>query len=54
MEEEQCAHEWKIIKEIKKKGKTILGQPYEDTIYHSQCKKCGKIKSERTQGAEAD
>lgn len=45
----ECEHKFEVIKEIKKKGKNIMGQETEDIIYHLQCKKCGVIKSSKAQ-----
>lgn len=52
MSQSECSHKWKIIKEFKDEGKNLLGKKFIDTIYHSQCEKCGAIKSERAQGFE--
>ena len=49
---DDCEHKFKIHKEIKKVGKNLLGQKTIDTIYHLQCEKCGKMKTEIAQGAE--
>jgi len=49
---DECEHKFKVYKEFVRTRKNLMGQKVKETIYHLQCEKCGKMKTEIAEGSE--